>query len=116
MSNPKDFLKRHPFDLHASQIKNPLEDYARHIRALEKDEEEPELNQLFEELAYDNQTIEADIEYLTTARFLNRDIKDNGRRTYSLTSEAETYLKEFRGRTSEYIESVDETISKNIQH
>jgi len=125
MARDQNFLKRHPFDIHASQIENPIEDYARHIRAFEgverNDEIVPEepvdgvsLEKIFDEMTYDDNEIEGDLEYLTTSGFLKRDLEDDGRRSYSLTDEAETYLEDFLGRTSDYTESVDETLRREV--
>jgi DNA-binding transcriptional ArsR family regulator len=112
-----DTLKRHPYDLHAKQIEIPIEDIARHIRAFDRDETESEtgvpLETMFKELSYDENQIEADLEYLTTAGFIDRELEE-GTRTYSLTEEAETYLEEFLGRTSDYTEMVDETLRGEI--
>lgn len=116
MSSDQDFLKRHPFDLHASQIENPIEDYARHIRAFDESYHDEEvqsgvpLETLFEEMTYENREIEGDLEYLTTSGFVDRELRDDGKRTFSLTEEAQKYLEDFRGRTSSYTRSVDETL------
>lgn len=119
MPTSQDFLKRHPFDLHAGQIENPLEDYARHIRAFdnsyqgeldEQEEKGAELETIFEEMTYDNKEIEGDLEYLTTVGFVERQLQEDGGRSFSLTDEAQNYLQDFRGRTSSYTESVDETL------
>lgn len=113
MSMENDTLKRHPYDLHAKQIEIPIEDIARHIRAFDEDDTESDtgvpLETIFDELSYDNNQIEADLEYLTTAGFIDREL-EGGNRTYSLTEEAQKYLEEFLGRTSEYTEMVDETL------
>lgn len=116
MSSDHDLLKRHPFELHAQQIENPLEDYARHIRAFDTGEPESgvPLDKIFEEMSYENTDVEADLEYLTTAGFIDRELTEEGERTYSLTDEAEAYLEDFRGRTSSYTESVDETLRRDL--
>lgn len=113
MSIDNDTLKRHPYDLHAKQIEIPIEDIARHIRAFDEEDTESEtgvpLETIFDEMSYEDQQIEADLEYLTTAGFIDREL-EGGRRTYALTDEAENYLEEFLGRTQDYTEMVDETI------
>lgn len=117
MSSEHDLLKRHPFELHARQIENPIEDYARHIRAFDTDEAEASgvpLEKIFDELSYENKDVEADLEYLTTAGFIDRELTEEGERTYSLSDEAEEYLEEFRGRTSSYTDSVDETLRGDL--
>lgn len=112
-----DILKRHPYDLHAKQIEIPIEDIARYLRAFDKDESEFDtgvpLDTISEEMPYDEWQIEADLEYLTTAGFVERDL-ENGDRTYALTEDAQEYLEEFLGRTDDYTEMVDETLRGEI--
>jgi len=112
-----DTLKRHPYDLHAKQIETPIEDIARHIRAFDEEETESEtgvpLDTIFDEMSYEDRQLEGDLEYLTTAGFVDRELEE-GKRTYSLTDEAETYLEDFLGRTEDYTEMVDETLRGEI--
>lgn len=113
-----DTLKRHPYDLHAKKIETPIEDIARHIRAFDEEDTDSgtgvPLDKIFDEMSYEEEQIEADLEYLATAGFIERELEDNGGRTYSLTEEAEIYLKEFLGRTEDYAEVVDETLRGEI--
>lgn len=117
MSSEYDLLKRHPFELHARHIENPIEDYARHIRAFDTEEAEDSgvpLEKIFEELSYEEEDIEADLEYLTTAGFIQRELTEDGKRTYSLTEDAEAYIEEFRGKTETYKDMVDEAIRGDV--
>jgi hypothetical protein len=113
MPKDNDLLKMHPFDLAGRSIENPLEDYARHIRAFDEGSGVT-LETAFEELPYEDEIIEGDLEYLTTADFLDRSIQDDGSRTYELTDEATDYLEAFRGRTEDYTEVVDETLRGDL--
>lgn len=108
-----DSLKMHPFDLAARYLENPIDDYARHIRAFDEGDG-VELDTVFDELSYDEETIEGDLEYLTTTDFLDRSLDDDGQRRYQLTEDAETYLEDFLGRTSDYTEVVDETLRGDV--
>lgn len=113
MSQDNDLLKMHPFDLAGRSIENPLEDYARHIRAFDEGDG-VSLETAFDELPYDDEIIEGDLEYLTTADFLDRSLQDNGTRRYELTDEASDYLEAFRGRTPAYTDVVDESLRGDL--
>lgn len=116
MPKQNNLCKILAFDLHAKQIENPLKDYARHILSIDKDEAEDSgvpIEKIFDEMFYDNQDIERDLEYLTTAGFIDRELNE-GERTYSISKEAKRYLVDVRGWTKNYKDSMEETISREI--
>jgi len=112
MAEHSDFLKKHPFNLYAEQIENPLKDYSSHVRVFQENHKgiELPLERVFEGLDYPDREIEGDLEYLTTAGFLERDILEDGERTYSLTEEAERYLDDFLVVPEENFENIKEKL------
>jgi len=94
MSSNQSFGKMVPFEDHNAQIQNSILEYGEVVSSAET------YSNVLEEVDGDHLDVHGDLEYLTSVRFLEKELNESGEEVYSLTETADGYLERFKDEPS----------------
>lgn len=83
-----------PFEDHNAQIQNSILEYGEVVSSAET------YSNVLEEVDGDHLDVHGDLEYLTSVRFLEKELNESGEEVYSLTETADGYLERFKDEPS----------------
>jgi len=94
MLSNQSFGKMVPFEDHNAQIQNSILEYGEVVSGAET------YSNVLEEVDGDHLEVHGDLEYLTSVRFLEKELNESGEEVYSLTETADGYLERFKDEPS----------------